>query len=69
MRRKKLTPTQEKLLQIMSNYIGDSEYTAIEYYRLKNLCYPFPSFDLTFNAILSKGWLKRLEDKNNYYLS
>lgn len=68
MRRKKLTPTQGKLIKILSNYISENKDSALSFDTLKNLCYPFPSFDNTFNSILFKNHLIRVEGTNNYYL-
>jgi len=35
MRRKKLTPTQEKLIKILSNYISDNKDSALSFDALK----------------------------------
>jgi len=58
MRKPKLTAVQDKLLKIVTPLLSDGK--AIPYDNLKRLS-EFKSFDGTFNAILSKGYLKSVK--------
>jgi len=61
MRKRKLTVTQELLLDQLKVYISTNN--GLPYNTLKSLC--GGSFDKSFNAILEKGWVERVET-NDY---
>ena len=67
MNKKKLTLVQGTLLDKLSAYISKNKYTAVDYQVLKSLC-KTKSFDASFNALLNKNYLNRLENENKYYL-
>lgn len=64
MRKRKLTPTQETLLQVCKQYTGPNN--PIKYDTLKSLCLEHvKSFDGSFNALIDKGYFERVET-NDY---
>ncbi len=68
MKKRKLTQTQTNLLEKLKIYISTNKYSSLDYDKLKQLT-GFNSFDSSFNAILYKGYLNRLEGTNKYYLA
>lgn len=64
---KTLTDTQNELYTLLKMYMTTVQ--PMHYDRLKNLC-EFKTFDSTFNALLSKGYIKRYNegDGDNTYI-
>lgn len=55
---KQLSDQQKSLFIDLKKYIGKN--TSLEYDKLKKLC-GCKSFDTSFNALLLKGYIKRVE--------
>ena len=68
MRKKKLTPVQIKLFTELVQLISETHSEDFSVLRSKTNC---KSFDLTFNAILFKGWLDRDNESetNNFFIA
>lgn len=65
---KKLTITQERLLQLINKEKPESG--VFEYDKMKDLCIEkCKTFDLTFNALLFKGYILHFTTNKNTFIT
>ena len=63
---KNITKTQLELLELIN--IHKPETGIFEYNEIKKKCY-FPSFDLSFNALLFKGHVRHFTTSKNTFIT